>query len=105
MVESIQIVIDGGAPLDAGVAGFILDTSKNTQKKETPKTSLSKRELEVLTLLADGLARKEIADRLGISTYTVVYHIKHMFEKLEAINTPAAISNAYKSGILPTSDK
>jgi DNA-binding NarL/FixJ family response regulator len=102
VVEGIQMVMNGGAPLDAGVARFILDTLKSKLPKDKPKADLSNRELEVLTLLAEGLARKEIAERLGISTYTIIYHIKHIFQKLEAINTPAAVSNAYKSGILPT---
>jgi DNA-binding NarL/FixJ family response regulator len=102
VVDGIQMVMNGGAPLDAGVARFILDTLKSKLPKDKPKADLSNRELEVLTLLAEGLARKEIAERLGISTYTIIYHIKHIFQKLEAINTPAAVSNAYKSGILPT---
>jgi hypothetical protein len=34
--------------------------------------------------------------------YTVVYHVKHIYEKLEAVNAPAAISKAYQQGILPT---
>ena len=105
IIESIKTVMNGGASLDANVARFVLDTLKNKLPKEQPTTSLSKRELEVLSLLADGLARKEIADQLKISKNTVIYHIKHIFVKLEAINTPAAISKAYRAGILPTGDQ
>jgi DNA-binding NarL/FixJ family response regulator len=104
IIESIKTVMNGGASLDANVARFVLDTLKNKLPKEQPTTSLSKRELEVISLLADGLARKEIADQLKISKNTVIYHIKHIFVKLEAINTPAAISKAYRAGILPTGD-
>lgn len=101
ITDSIRTVMDGGAPLDAGVAGFILDTLQGKLPKTEPEAALSERELEILTLLANGLSKKEIANQLGISAYTVVYHVKHIYEKLEAVNAPAAISKAYEHGILP----
>jgi DNA-binding NarL/FixJ family response regulator len=99
--DSMRTVMEGGAPLDAGVARFILKNLQNkptTAKLESP---LSERELEVLTLLADGLAKKEISNQLGISTYTVVYHTKHIYEKLNAPNAPSAINKAHQHGLLP----
>ena len=101
ITDSIRTVMDGGAPLDAGIARFILDTLQGKLPKTKPETALSERELEILSLLASGLAKKEIANQLGISAYTVVYHVKHIYEKLEAVNAPAAISKAYEHGILP----
>ena len=101
ITDSIQTVMDGGAPLDAGVASFILDTLQSKLPKTQPKAALSERELEILSLLANGHVKKEIATQLGISPYTVVYHVKHIYEKLEAVNAPAAISKAYQHGILP----
>nr|WP_281281254.1 helix-turn-helix transcriptional regulator [Pontiella desulfatans] len=65
---------------------------------------LSEREMEILTLLGDGLLKKEIADRLGIGVGTVKTHIRHIYEKLQVENAPSAISKAYKSGILPSSN-
>ena len=101
ITNSIQTVMEGGAPLDAGVASFILNALQDTLPSTEPKAALSDRELEILSLLASGQAKKEIADQLGISAYTVVYHVKHIYEKLEAVNAPAAISKAYEHGILP----
>jgi DNA-binding NarL/FixJ family response regulator len=101
ITDSIQTVMDGGAPLDAGVASFILDTLQSKLPKTKPKAALSVRELEILSLLANGHVKKEIATQLAISPYTVVYHVKHIYEKLEAVNAPAAISKAYQHGILP----
>ena len=99
--ESIMMVMNGGASLDDRLARFILDTFVDKLPAENPNPALSPRELEILSLLADGLARKEISDQLKISKHTVITHIKHIFDKLEAINTPAAISKAYRFGILP----
>ena len=56
--------------------------------------------MATLRLLADGLSRKEIADRLGIGLTTVVTHINRLYEKLDVPNAPAAISKAYRSGLL-----
>ena len=96
-----MMVMNGGASLDDRLARFILDTLVDKLPAENPNPALSPRELEILSLLADGLARKEISEQLEISKHTVITHIKHIFDKLEAINTPAAISKAYRFGILP----
>jgi len=97
--EGIRTVLDGGAPLDARIALFILNTLKKKIPENPQETSLSEREMEILTLLANGLAKKEIADRLGISTTTVITHVNRIYKKLNAANAPAAISKAYQTGI------
>jgi DNA-binding CsgD family transcriptional regulator len=78
-------------------------------KSKLPKPSsdiaLSNREMETLILMADGLSKKEIADQLGIGATTVVTHVNHIYQKLNAANAPAAVSNAYEAGILPLKKK
>jgi len=103
--EGIRSVMQGGAPIDANVAGYILDTMKRQRPTQVPEVPLSDRELEALTLMAQGLSKKEIAEQLGISVTTVVTHVVHIYEKLNAANAPAAVSNAYEAGILPLKKK
>lgn len=55
---------------------------------------LSERELEVLSLLADGLSNQQIAQRLVISLHTVKLHVKHILSKLTATNRTQAVSRA-----------
>jgi DNA-binding NarL/FixJ family response regulator len=98
--EAIQTVASGGASLDPGVARFILEKMKNRPIREKPEKALSDRELEILTLLGEGLVKKMIADRLEISVTTVAYHVKHIYEKLNVMNAPAAIDRAHRLGIL-----
>ncbi|MCH6258617.1 response regulator transcription factor [Puniceicoccaceae bacterium K14] len=102
ITDGIQTVMSGGASLDPKLAKFIFETLKSQKPQTAPSKSLSNRELEILTLLGDGLIKKEIAERLNISITTVAYHVKHIYEKLDVINAPAAVSQGYKTGILPT---
>jgi len=99
IVDGIRVVISGGASLDSGVASFILKTLKAKLSKDAMKVALSERELEVLTLLAEGLSKKEIADRLKIGTTTVVTHVTHIYEKLDVTSAPAAVNRAHRMGI------
>ena len=54
-VEGIRTVMDGGAPIDAGVARFILASLQSKQPKVDTGIDLTPREQEILTLLGDGL--------------------------------------------------
>ena len=101
IIDSIKTVVDGGASLDPDVARYILNAFQNTKTDATPpERKLSQRELETLELIGQGLAKKEIADKLDISVTTVAYHVKHIYEKLNVTNAPAAVDRAHRLGIL-----
>jgi len=100
VTDGIRNVMAGGATLDAGVARFILKSLQERLPKTDAAPQLSKRELDVLALIADGLAHKEIAARLNIGNTTVVTHINHIYEKLNVTNAPAAVSKAHRAGLL-----
>lgn len=101
IAEAIQSVMNGGASLDPKVAKFLLkQVGRRTSKKNPLGKQLSERELQILTLLAEGKARKEISDQLEISVNTVAYHVVHIYDKLGVLNAPAAVDAAYKKGIL-----
>lgn len=103
LAEGIRTVMEGGASLDAKLAKFVLKTLKTKLPTSEIEHLLSKREVEVLTMLAEGRVKKEIAERLHISLTTVVSHVGHIYEKLNAPNAPAAIAKAFQLGILPLS--
>lgn len=96
LTESIRTVMNGGASLDAGVARFILESLKTRLPSADEESILSTRELEILTLLAAGLVKKEIASRLGISYATVDTHVGHIYLKLDVTNAPAAVNKAHR---------
>ena len=68
-----------------------------TQINANPLSTLTKRELEILSSLAAGHTNKEIAAEKGVSTNTVKYHIKNLFEKLSVSNRGQAIALYLKS--------
>ncbi len=61
---------------------------------------LSKRELEILELVSQGLSNKEIANDLNLSRYTVESHIKHIYRKLAVRNRSKAVDTARNLGLL-----
>lgn len=103
LTEGIRTVMAGGASLDSKLAKFVLNTLKTKLPKNEIEQLLTERELDVLSLLAEGRVKKEIAERLQISMSTVVTHVAHIYEKLNAPNAPAAIAKAFQMGILPIS--
>ncbi len=66
-----------------------------------PHEPLTDRELELLALVGQGLSNRAIAQQLSISTNTVKYHMKNIFQKLEAQNRTEAVANAIHAGLLP----
>lgn len=103
LIDSIRLVMNGGAPLDPKVAGHILQTLRRKPQQPRQEGVLSDRELDVLHLLSEGLVKKEIAKKLKISAHTVDNHIRHIYAKLQVPNAPAAIAKAYRSGLFPSS--
>jgi DNA-binding NarL/FixJ family response regulator len=99
--DGIRNVMKGGASLDARIASFVLSSLKSKLPADVNDESpITDRELEVLQLMAEGLPKKNIADQLSISPNTVVTHVTHIYEKLNAQNAPSAIAKAFRLGIL-----
>ena len=105
IVEGIRTVIGGGASLDAGVARFILDTLKTRLPKQDADVLLTERQMQILTLLGEGLVKKEISERLAISYATVDEHIAHIYARLGVHNAPAAVNKAHRLGLFRPGEK
>jgi len=74
---------------------------RRTAGTEAPARRLTARELEVLVLLAEGLAQPAIAERLVISTKTVSTHIEHILGKLGVKSRAQAVAVAYRESLVP----
>jgi len=62
---------------------------------------LTKREIEVLTLIIEGKSSKETADELYISKRTVDFHLANIYEKLQVSNRVQAFRRANSLGLIP----
>ncbi len=67
---------------------------------EAERIGLSKRELEVLQLLSEGLSNAEIAERLFVSLNTIKTHTSKIFEKLEVKRRTQAVEVGKRSGLI-----
>lgn len=76
------------------------ERARSVVKAAQHEAALSARELEVTTLLADGLTNKAIASRLHVSEATVKTHLIHVFDKLGADNRTAAVAEARVRGLV-----
>ena len=61
---------------------------------------LTPRELQVLTLLAEGMSNKAIARRLGISVHTAKFHVSALIDKLDAVGRTDAVAQAARRGVI-----
>ncbi len=92
IVETIRDVHAGKKRVPAEVAAHLAD--------HAGEESLSKREIEVLRLVADGNRNRDVAEKLFISEETVKAHVKHIMEKLGANDRTQAVAIALRRGII-----
>ena len=92
LIGVIRQVYAGQRPLPAEIAARLADRARGP--------SLTGREVEVLELMAQGLANREIGLALAISDQTVHAHAKNIFAKLEVGDRMAAVTAALRRGII-----
>jgi DNA-binding NarL/FixJ family response regulator len=63
--------------------------------------ALTRRETQVLRMMAQGLANKEIAEQLGISDHTVKFHVASILGKLQAASRTEAVTMGIRTGLIP----
>jgi DNA-binding NarL/FixJ family response regulator len=82
IIHAIEEVLRGGAPMSSFIARKVVQSFQKPLPSGEPCEGLSKRETEVLALVAKGYANKEVADALGLSFETVRSYLKTIYGKL-----------------------
>jgi DNA-binding NarL/FixJ family response regulator len=90
--------LDGDAILVTGTRAPASDRTYDDEPEIGE--ALTPREVQVLELLAEGLANKAIAERLGISDQTVKFHVASISGKLGAANRTDAVRRAVRRGLI-----
>ena len=92
LLTAIHQVVEGGSPMSSGIARKVVQSFSRTDASRSEVETLSPREQSVLSLLAQGLLYKEIADSLAISVPTVNTYIRRIYEKLHVRSRSQAIA-------------
>jgi NarL family two-component system response regulator LiaR len=101
LAEAIRRSARGEVTLHPRVAARILQELHGTKRDEiNPFTELTKREMEVLKLIAKGLSNAEIAEHLVISDHTVKGHVSNIFSKLHIADRTQAAVYAWQKGVV-----
>jgi DNA-binding NarL/FixJ family response regulator len=94
LAAAVRTAASGRSALAPAVAHRLMD------RMRTPAAALSRRELEVLELVRDGLSNLEISKRLFLSQATVKSHLVHIYAKLGVDSRTAAVAAATEQGII-----
>lgn len=107
LVSAIEAVNQGAAWLDPQIARLVLSSINEGMAqtnaggdKTKNKYGLTKRELEVLALIVDGLSNEEISDKLFVSLSTTKAHVHSILQKLYLNDRTQAAVRAIKEGLL-----
>jgi NarL family two-component system response regulator LiaR len=106
IVSAVRSVSEGGSAIESAVAAKLMShMTKRSAKARQPVVEFSKREKQVLELLAGGKTNRDIGAALFISESTVKFHVHAILNKLDATNRTEAVSMAVRQGVisLPTS--
>lgn len=94
LIAGVRDAARGESVLSRQVASKIMGRMNN------PMTALTPREIEVLSLVAEGQSNKEIAKKLFLTEATVKSHMGHVFTKLDVMSRTAAVAAARERGII-----
>jgi len=100
IVSSIVAVMSGERVMASAVANRVLEMLTGTTTPKEFYDGLTNREIEILKLLANGMANKQIAYRLKISEKTVRNHVSNTYEKLGIYDRSQAVLYAVKKGLV-----
>jgi DNA-binding NarL/FixJ family response regulator len=91
LIQAVEQVHSGGAPMSMQIARKVVNHFQQIKQPSSEVEKLTKREQEILALLAKGYLYKEIADHLGISLSTVRAHLHTVYEKLHVQSRTQAV--------------
>jgi DNA-binding NarL/FixJ family response regulator len=96
LVRAVRAASRGESVLSSAVAGRLMG-----QVRKPTQEALSRRELDVLKLIADGATNREAAGQLFVSEATIKTHLLHIYDKLGVRDRAGAVGEAYKRRLLP----
>jgi DNA-binding NarL/FixJ family response regulator len=100
LLESLQEVMTGGAPMSPEVASRVIALFREVRPPAHAAHHLTPHEVRLLGLLAEGHGYKTAAAVLGSSVHTVAFHMKHIYAKLQVHSKSEAVAKALRDRIV-----
>jgi len=102
IITAIRAAFSGSIMLEPDIVEKILERVPDSGSFSSGQLieELTAREIEVLGMLADGLANKAIAAQLGISEHTVKFHISSVLSKMGAATRTEAVTRGIRNGLI-----
>jgi DNA-binding NarL/FixJ family response regulator len=91
LLEAIRDVSNGGGPMSGHIARKVIQSFQPAPRNTSQRENLTNRELEILELLSQGSAYKQIAARLNLSMGTIQTHISRIYKKLHVNSRTQAV--------------
>lgn len=102
LADRLAALLDGVAGLRVAAPGeaSLAVVMRNGHAAQPADFELTPRELDVLSLMAEGASNKMIARQLGISVHTVKFHVGSLLDKLDATGRTDAVAHAARRGVI-----
>jgi DNA-binding NarL/FixJ family response regulator len=98
LIQAGKLALEGKAVIHPTLTRAFIEEAQYVDSR--PDTPLSRRESEILQMVAYGATTKEVAHKLGISPHTVKTHLERIFEKLGANDRAQAVAIALRKGLV-----
>ncbi len=100
LLESLTEVTNGGAPMSPEVARRVVEVFRKYRPPDRAAYRLTPQEIELLKLMVEGHHYKTAADVMGISTNTVSFHLKNIYQKLQVHSKTEAVAKALREQLI-----
>lgn len=100
LLVALREACDGGAPMSSEIARKVIGLFREIAPPPRPDHDLTRQEVRLLGLLAEGYSYLGAADRLHVSINTVRSHVRNIYEKLHVHSRSQAVHQALQRGIL-----
>jgi len=100
LIDSLKDAIGGGSPMSPEIARKVVALFRDFRPPEKVDYDLSPHELRILKLLVEGHSYKTAAAKLNVTTSTISFHLKNIYEKLQVHSKSEAVAKALQQHLI-----
>lgn len=100
LLDSLRDAVNGGAPMSPDVARRVIRIFRDVCPPEKAEYDLTPHEVRLLKLMVEGHSYKSAANILRVSSHTVSFHLRHIYEKLEVHSKSEAVAKALRNRLV-----